>query len=111
MLEVIRQEYVRTAQAKGLRDHTVLYRHAFRNAVLPLVTLIGLSIPDVFAGSLVVENVFAYPGMGRLTVTAVGDKDFTLVMGTTLLFAMLVILGNLVADISYGVLDPRIRHR
>jgi len=111
MLEVIRQEYVRTAEAKGLHNRTVLYRHAFRNAMLPLVTLIGLSIPDVFGGSLIVENVFAYPGMGRLAVTAVGDKDFTLVMGTTLLFAVLVILGNLFADILYGVLDPRIRHR
>lgn len=111
MLEVIRQEYVRTAESKGLSQRTVLYVHAFRNAMLPLVTLVGLSIPDVFGGSLVVENVFAYPGMGRLAVTAVGEKDYTLVMGTTIFFAVLVIVGNLVADILYGVLDPRLRHR
>ncbi|GIW04573.1 MAG: peptide ABC transporter permease [Thermomicrobiales bacterium] len=109
MLEVIRQDYIRTATAKGLKDRAVLYGHAFRNAVLPLITLIGLSIPDLFAGSVIVENVFAYPGMGRLVITAVGDKDHTLVMGTTLFFAVLVILGNLLADILYAVADPRIR--
>jgi peptide/nickel transport system permease protein len=111
MLEVIRQEYVRTAQAKGLPSRIVIYSHAFRNALLPLITLVGLSIPDVFAGSLVVENVFAYPGMGQLTVNAVNDKDYTLVMGTTVLFAALIVLGNLIADILYGVMDPRLRHR
>jgi peptide/nickel transport system permease protein len=102
---------VRTAQAKGLPGRIVIYSHAFRNALLPLITLIGLSIPEVFGGSLVVENVFAYPGMGQLTVNAVNDKDYTLVMGTTVLFAALIILGNLIADILYGVMDPRLRHR
>lgn len=110
MLEVIRQEYVRTAQAKGLGERSVLYVHAFRNALLPLVTLVGLSIPEIFGGSLVIENVFAYPGMGRLAVAAVGEKDYTLVMGTTIFFAVLVLIGNLIADIMYGVLDPRLRH-
>ncbi len=109
MLEVIRQDYIRTATAKGLKDRAVLYGHAFRNAVLPLITLVGLSVPDLFAGSVIVENVFAYPGMGRLVITAVGDKDHTLVMGTTLFFAVLVIVGNLLADILYAVADPRIR--
>jgi peptide/nickel transport system permease protein len=109
MLEVIRQDYIRTATAKGLKDRAVLYGHAFRNAVLPLITLVGLSVPDLFAGSVIVENVFAYPGMGRLVITAVGDKDHTLVMGTTLFFAVLVIAGNLLADILYAVADPRIR--
>lgn len=109
MLEVIRQDYIRTATAKGLKDRAVLYGHAFRNAVLPLITLVGLSVPDLFAGSVIVENVFAYPGMGRLVITAVGDKDHTLVMGTTLFFAVLVIIGNLLADILYAVADPRIR--
>lgn len=109
MLEVIRQDYIRTAQSKGLRDRTVLYVHGFRNALLPLVTLIGLSIPDVFGGSLIVENVFAYPGMGRLTVDAVNNKDYTVVMGTTIMFAVLVVLGNLIADILYVALDPRIK--
>ncbi len=109
MLEVIRQDYIRTASAKGLTGKTVLYRHAFRNALIPLITLLGLSLPDLFAGALVVENVFAYPGMGRLTITAIGDKDHTLVMGITLMFAFLVIIGNLLADILYAVVDPRIR--
>lgn len=109
MLEVIRQDYVRTASAKGLTGKTVLYRHAFRNALIPLVTLLGLSLPDLFAGALIVENVFAYPGMGRLAITAIGDKDHTLVMGITLMFAFLVIFGNLVADLLYAVVDPRIR--
>ncbi len=109
MLETIRQDYVRTASAKGLKSRTVLYQHAFRNALIPLVTLIGLSLPDLFAGALIVENVFAYPGMGRLTITAIGDKDHTLVMGITLVFAFLVVIGNLLADLLYAVVDPRIR--
>ena len=109
MLEVMSQDYIRTARSKGLRAKAVLYSHAFRNALLPLVTLIGLSIPDVFGGSLVVENVFAYPGMGRLTIDSVGNKDYTMVMGTTMFFAVLVILGNLIADILYVALDPRIK--
>lgn len=109
MLEVIRQDYIRTAQSKGLRSRTVLYSHGFRNALLPLVTLVGLSIPDVFGGSLVVENVFAYPGMGRLAVDAVNNKDYTVVMGTTMLFAALVVIGNLIADVLYVALDPRIK--
>lgn len=109
MLEVIRQDYVRTASAKGLGSKAVLYRHAFRNALIPLVTLLGLSLPELFAGALIVENVFAYPGMGRLTITAIGDKDHTLVMGVTLVFAFLVIVGNLLADLLYAIVDPRIR--
>jgi peptide/nickel transport system permease protein len=110
MLEVIRQDFVRTADAKGMRRRTVLYAHAFRNALLPLVTLVGLSLPDLFGGSIVVENVFGYPGMGQLTVRAVFKQDYTLIMGTTLFFAVLVILGNLLADVLYVVFDPRIRY-
>jgi peptide/nickel transport system permease protein len=109
MLEVLGQDYMRAARARGLREKTVLFRHGLRNALIPLITIVGLSIPDVFAGALVVENVFAYPGMGRLTVTAIGDKDHTLVMGITLLFAILVVIGNLIADVLYAVADPRIR--
>ena len=109
MIEVIQQDYMRAAAAKGLKRKSVLYGHGFRNVLIPLVTILGLSIPDVFAGSLVVENVFAYPGMGRLAVTAIGDKDHTLVMGITLMFAILVMFGNLVADVLYAVVDPRIR--
>jgi peptide/nickel transport system permease protein len=109
MLEIIRQDYIRTASAKGLSARATLLSHGFRNALVPLVTLLGLSVPDLFAGSLIVENVFAYPGMGRLVVTAIGDKDHTVVVGTTLFFAFLVILGNLIADILYVIVDPRIR--
>jgi peptide/nickel transport system permease protein len=110
MLEVIRQDYIRTAQAKGLKDRVVMLRHGFRNALLPLITIIGLSFPELFAGSLIVENVFAYNGMGRLAIDAVNEKDYTVVMGTTIFFAVLVVVGNLLADILYSVADPRIRH-
>jgi peptide/nickel transport system permease protein len=110
MLEVIRQDFIRTAEAKGLFERTVRYSHAFRNAMVPLVTLIGLSLPGLFSGALVVENVFAYPGMGRLIVTAVGDKDYTVVMGTTVMYTVLVVFGNLLADILYVAVDPRIRY-
>lgn len=109
MLEVIQQDYVRTARSKGLRQRVVLLGHAFRNALLPLITLVGLSVPELLSGALIVENVFAYPGMGRLTISAVTEADFPVVMGTTLLFAILVILGNLLADVLYVVFDPRIR--
>ena len=109
MLEVIRQDYVRTARAKGLRERVVMYRHGFRNALLPLITLVGFEIPSLFGGALIVENVFAYNGMGRLAIDAVTDKDYTMVMGTTIFFSVLVVLGNLIADILYSVADPRIR--
>lgn len=110
MLEVIRQDYVRTAEAKGLGQRAITYGHAFRNAMLPLVTLVGLSLPDVIAGSLIVETVFAYQGMGRLVTDAVYDKDYTVIMGATLIYAVLIIVGNLIADILYAVVDPRIRY-
>lgn len=109
MLEILHQDYVRTAQAKGLNARVVMLTHAFRNALLPIVTLIGLSIPDIFGGAFVVENVFAYNGMGRLTIDAISDKDYPLILGTTLIYAVLVIVGNLIADILYTVVDPRIR--
>lgn len=109
MLEVLGQDYMRAARARGLSEKSVLFTHGLRNALIPLVTIVGLSIPEVFGGALIVENVFAYPGMGRLTITAIGDKDHTLVMGITLMFAVLVIIGNLIADVLYAVADPRIR--
>jgi peptide/nickel transport system permease protein len=110
MLEVLRQDYVRTARAKGLRGRTVVYRHAFRNAFLPLVTLVGLSLPGLFGGTVLVESIFAWNGVGLLTIQAVGQRDYTLVMGTTLMLAFLTMAANLVADVMYSVLDPRIRH-
>jgi peptide/nickel transport system permease protein len=110
MLEVLQQDYIRTASAKGLRSRSVLYGHAFRNAMLPLITLVGLGIPELLGGALIIENVFAYPGMGRLTIEAVGESDVFVVMGTTLFFAILVVLGNLLADVLYVVFDPRIKY-
>ena len=110
MLEVLRQDFVRTAQAKGLRGRTVLYRHAFRNAFLPLATLVGLALPSLFGGAILVESIFAWNGIGLLTIQAVSQRDYTLVMGTTLMFAVLTMLANLLADLLYAVLDPRIRY-
>jgi peptide/nickel transport system permease protein len=109
MLEVIRQDYIRTAQSKGLRQRVVLLSHGFRNALLPLVTLVGLSIPNLFGGALIVENVFAYPGIGQVTISALGQSDYSLAMGAIMMLAFLTVIGNLIADIMYGMLDPRVR--
>lgn len=110
MLEVIRQDYVRTAEAKGLRNRTILFAHAFRNALLPLVTLIGLTLPDLFGGAVIIEQIFAWNGLGRLQVDAANQSDYTMVMGIVLMFAVLTLLANLLADVMYAVLDPRIRY-
>lgn len=109
MLEVIRQDYIRTATAKGLRERTVIFRHALRNALLPLVTLFGLSIPEFFSGALIIETIFTWPGIGRLTFEAAQQRDYTMIMGTVMFSATLVVLGNMLADIAYGLLDPRIK--
>ena len=110
MLEVVRQDYVQTARAKGLHERVVLAGHAFRNALLPLVTLMGLSLPGLVGGAFVIETVFAWPGMGRLTVEAARSYDYTLIMGAVLLGSILVLLANLLSDIAYAILDPRIRY-
>jgi peptide/nickel transport system permease protein len=109
MLEVLSQDYMRTAKAKGLRQQVVIFRHGLRNAVLPLVTLLGIAIPDLFGGALIIEQIFTYPGMGKLGFDAAVGKDYPLVMGITLVAGLLVISGNLIADVVYGMLDPRIR--
>ncbi len=111
MLEVIRQDYIRTAHAKGLHERTIIFRHALRNAFLPLVTLLGLALPEFFGGALIVETIFSWPGIGRLTYDAAVQRNYTVIMGTVLLSSVLVILGNLFADIGYGLLDPRIKQR
>jgi peptide/nickel transport system permease protein len=110
MLEVIRQDYIRTAEAKGLRQRAVLYGHAFRNAMIPLITLVGLTIPDLFGGALIVENVFAYPGVGQLTINSLNQSDYSVAMAAVMIIALLTVLGNLLADILYGVMDPRVRY-
>ena len=109
MLEVLRQEYITTARSKGLPQRIVIFRHALRNALLPLITLLGLSIPGLIGGSVIVESIFALPGMGQLFYAAVMARDYPLIMGNLVLGACLTLLGNLLADLCYSLADPRIR--
>ncbi|MBI4413866.1 MAG: ABC transporter permease [candidate division NC10 bacterium] len=109
MLEVIRQDYIRTAQAKGLPERVVFYKHALRNAVLPIVTILGLSLPGLIGGSVIVESIFAIPGMGQLAVQSVFARDYPVVMGLLTIGAGLTLVGNRLADVCYGIVDPRIR--
>ncbi|MBS4024082.1 MAG: ABC transporter permease [Clostridia bacterium] len=110
MLEVIRQDYIRTARSKGLKERTVLIRHALKNAIIPIVTLLGLQIRNLVGGSVLVETIFTIPGMGRLMVSGVFDKDFPVVQGGIMVIALVVVLANLIVDLSYGYFDPRIRN-
>jgi peptide/nickel transport system permease protein len=110
-LEVLSQDYMRTAHAKGMTERRAVYVHALRNSIVPLVTLVGLELPGVLAGGLVVETVFSWPGVGLLTYESAKSYDFTMVMGTTTFVALAVVLGNLIADLLYAMLDPRIRYR
>jgi len=111
ILEVVRQDYVRTARAKGLREQRVLLVHALRNALLPIITLFGLAFPFLFTGAVLIETVFAWPGMGRLAVNAIFQRDYPVVTGAALLTSAMVVLGNVLADALYAVADPRIRVR
>lgn len=110
MLEVIKQDYVRTARAKGVSENKVIYKHALRNALLPIITILGFQLPALFGGALFVENIFAWPGMGRLTVNAIFIRDYQVIMGTTMFAGVMVVIGNLLADILYAVVDPRIQY-
>lgn len=110
MLEVIRQDYVRTARSKGLTEKVVIYKHALRNALIPIITLLGFALPGLFAGAIITEKLFAWPGMGSIALKAISDRDYPLLMGTTLFFAFLTLMGNLLADICYGLADPRIKY-
>jgi peptide/nickel transport system permease protein len=109
MLEVIRQDYIRVARAKGLPEGVILYKHALRNAVLPIVTILGLSLPGLIGGSVIVETIFAIPGMGQLAVQSVYARDYPVIMGLLTIGAGLTLVGNRLADICYGLVDPRIR--
>lgn len=111
MLEVIRQDYIRTAKAKGVPEETVYYKHGLRNALLPIVTLFGFLIPGLIGGSIIMESVFAWPGIGRLAYQAVLARDYPVVMTINTITAVLVLLGNFIADLLYGVADPRIRYQ
>jgi peptide/nickel transport system permease protein len=110
MIDSLAQDYIRTAKAKGLSQRSVLFRHALRNSLIPMATLIGLSIPGVLSGAVITEEVFNYPGVGLLFVQSATSEDFSVLLGLTLVAAIGVIVGNLVADIGYAVLDPRIRY-
>jgi peptide/nickel transport system permease protein len=110
MLDVLHQDYVRTARAKGLIERVVIAKHAFRNALIPLITIVALQLSALFGGAVITETVFAYPGMGHLYFNAIGRSDWPLVMGYLLILAVIVVLSNLLADIAYVVVDPRIRY-
>jgi peptide/nickel transport system permease protein len=109
LLEVVRQDYIRTARAKGVPESRIIYHHALRNALIPVVTLLGLSLPDLIGGGFIFETIFAFPGMGRLGFDAVMARDFPVVMGVGTIAAFLTLAGNLLADVTYALVDPRIR--
>ena len=109
MLEVIRQDYITTARAKGLPERVVIFKHALRNALLPVITMLGLSVPGLIGGSVIFESIFAIPGMGQLFYGAVMARDYPLVMGELVIGAFLTLVGNLLADMGYALVDPRIR--
>ena len=111
MLEVVRQDYILTARAKGLSERVVIYKHALRNALLPVITILGLSVPGLIGGSVIFETIFAIPGMGKLFYDGVMMRDYPLIMGILVMGAVLTLVGNLLADISYALADPRIRHQ
>jgi peptide/nickel transport system permease protein len=110
MLETIRQDYIRTAWSKGLKERTIIVRHAMKNSLIPVITLMGMGVGIIFGGSVLVETVFAIPGVGRLLVSSILGQDYVVVQGITLVIAVIVLLVNLIVDISYGWFDPRIRY-
>ncbi len=110
MLEVMRQDYVRTARAKGLTERTVIVRHALRNALVPVVTIIGLSLPGLIAGTAIFESIFTLPGMGQYLVGSVSRLDYSVIQSTNLVFAVLIVSANLLVDLSYPFFDPRIKY-
>ncbi len=109
MLEVLGEDYIRTARAKGLPEFIVIYKHALKNAIIPVITYVGPMIASVMTGSFVIEKIFAIPGMGKYFVESVGNRDYTVLMGTTVFYAALVIVAILVVDVAYGMIDPRIK--
>jgi peptide/nickel transport system permease protein len=110
MLEVMHQDYIRTARAKGLPASRVNFRHALRNALIPVVTLLGLSLPALISGAVITETIFSWPGLGFLGIAAIGQRDYPVIMAFVLLGGIAVVLGNLVADVMYGLIDPRIKY-
>jgi peptide/nickel transport system permease protein len=110
MMEAMTQDYIRTARAKGARAWRVLFRHALRNALIPIVTLVGLSFPGIVGGALITETVFNFPGMGLLTTQAALQTDVPILLGTTFVASLATVAGSLIADILYAVVDPRVRY-
>jgi peptide/nickel transport system permease protein len=108
MLEQIRQDYVRTARAKGLSERVVIFKHAMRNALIPIITLLGLYLPFLVGGAVLIETIFAWPGIGRLIVTAIFQRDYPVVLASAFVSSIMVVVGSLVADILYSVVDPRV---
>jgi peptide/nickel transport system permease protein len=111
MLEVLRQDYVRTAWAKGLRERVVVMRHALKNALIPVITIIGMQVSFLIGGEVIIENIFSLPGLGRLIVTATAQRDYSVVQGVILLFAIVMVLFNLLVDLTYGYFDPRVSYK
>jgi len=109
MLGVLKQNYIRTAKAKGLDEKTIIQKHALKNALLPLITILGLSLPGLFGGAFIIEKIFSWPGMGMLGVNAIFARDYPLIMGLILFSSFLILIGNLLADLAYSWADPRIR--
>ena len=109
LLQVIREDYIRTARAKGLKERAVVMRHALKNSLIPVVTIIGPLFAAVLTGTFVIEQIFGIPGMGRHFIQSVGNRDYPIVMGTTLVYGVAIVVANLGVDLAYAFLDPRIR--
>lgn len=109
VIDVINQDYIRTARSKGLKEKVVIYRHAFRNALIPIVTLLGMYIPGLFGGAILLETVFIWPGIGNVLYTSILDRDYSMLMAANVFYALLTVAGNLLADVSYALVDPRVR--
>jgi peptide/nickel transport system permease protein len=111
MLEVLRQDYIRTAWSKGLREHVVIFRHALKNALIPVVTIVGLQLPVLIGGSVVLEQIFALPGIGFLLIEAINKRDYPIISGINLVLASFVLIVNLAVDLVYAYLDPRVKYQ
>ena len=108
MILILDQDYIKAARARGLSETRILFKHAFKNAALPIITLLGLQLPGLIGGSFVIEYIFAWPGLGQLGVSAVFARDYPVIMGTLVISSILIIIGNLLADLAYSAIDPRI---
>ena len=109
MVEVLEQDYIRTARAKGLSERVVIYKHALKNSIMPVITYLGPLIAGVLTGSFVIESIFNIPGLGRYFVTSINNRDYTVTMGVTIFYAVFLVLMNFIVDVLYTVLDPRIK--